>query len=616
MTHTTAFPIIFLLCITLFAKVNAQEVTLDNNTRCEGTPIAERLNTNGTLKAGDGFNSSLYINGYKVTVDPLIKSPEFFAKGKPLETQVIAWSALGSGMNDAVKAIAVSGSDVYVGGEFTLAGGSSANRIAKWNGSSWSSLGTGMDGNVFAIAVSGSDVFVGGGFTTAGGNPATSIAKWNGNSWSSLGAGINGYVYAIAVSGSNVYVGGNFTSAGGISANSIAKWNGSNWSALGTGMNIGDDVIAITVSGSDVYVGGYFATAGGISTNSIAKWNGNSWSALGTGMNNAVRAIAVLGSDVYAGGGFSTAGGSSANNIAKWNGSSWSALGSGVNSEVEAIAVSGSDVYAGGAFTTAGGSSANHIAKWNGNSWSALGGGTHGGGVEALVVNTSAGKMMVGGYFNQVDSIDAYYIASFTDSNNPLPIELTSFQAKSSERKIVLYWQTTAEVDNYGFDVERKVSSLNRKGISGVNDIWKTIGYVVGNGTSNVLHSYSFTDHSDFLPGTYYYRLKQLDWDGSYEYSKVVAVEIAYPQSIELSQNFPNPFFSSTVIRFALHEPAHATLTVYDMLGRELERLVDDVLTEGEYSATFNTVKYYPGMYSYELRTEGNVLRRQMVVVK
>src|SRR5205823_2053823 len=99
---------------------------------------------------------------------------------------------------------------------FTTAGGSAANHIAKWNGSIWSVLGSGVNDFVRALAVSGSDVYAGGQFVTAGGNAANYIAKWDGSSWSALGSGLDGYgVFALAVSGSDLYAGGDFFGAGG-----------------------------------------------------------------------------------------------------------------------------------------------------------------------------------------------------------------------------------------------------------------------------------------------------------------------------------------------------------------------------------------------------------------
>jgi hypothetical protein len=325
-----------------------------------------------------------------------------------------AWSSLGSGVNSDVRAIAVSGSDVYVGGWFTQAGGVDANHIAKWNGSAWSSLGSGVNDCVRAIAVSGSDVYVGGYFTQAGGAAVNNIAKWNGNAWSSLGSGVNDDVNAIAVSGSDVYVGGWFTQAGGVDANHIAKWNGSAWSSLGSGVSNG--VTAISVSGSDVYVGGWFTQAGGITTNSIAKWNGSVWSSLGSGVNfGGIDAIAVSGSNVYVGGLFTQAGGVAVNNIAKWDGSAWSSLGSGVNSDVRAIALSGSEVYVGGWFTQAGGVAVNYISKWNGGNWSSLGSVYLGSGVndDVRAITMSGSDVYVGGYFTQAGGVAANRIAKW-----------------------------------------------------------------------------------------------------------------------------------------------------------------------------------------------------------
>ncbi|MFZ4656017.1 MAG: InlB B-repeat-containing protein, partial [Caldilineaceae bacterium] len=106
---------------------------------------------------------------------------------------------------------------------FSTAGGVAANRIAKWDGSSWSSLGSGLNGDVAALAVSGSDLYVGGSFSTAGGVAANRIAKWDGSSWSSLGSGVRGTVFALAVSGSELYVGGSFDRAGNKAAPNIAK---------------------------------------------------------------------------------------------------------------------------------------------------------------------------------------------------------------------------------------------------------------------------------------------------------------------------------------------------------------------------------------------------------
>jgi len=353
-----------------------------------------------------------------------------------------AWSALGTGVNGEVLAIAVSGNDVYVGGMFDSAGTciTGCTNIAKWNmtTNTWSALGTGVDGEVFAIAVSGNNVYVGGTFGQAGFVSANRIAVWDGSMWSALGTGTNETVRAIAIGNGGVYAGGEFTEAGGCTGavngcNFIAYWNGASWSALGTGMD--SYVFALADGGTVVYAGGGFDSAGGVpNTYGIASWDNPFWYALGTGMTGvagySVNAIAVSGSDIYAGGTFDSAGGVAAINIAKWNnGSGWSALDPGIGDTgaVNAIAVSGSNVYAGGDFQDNDNGAPNHIAKWNnGSGWSALGQGTDG---TVYAIAVSGMDIYVGGSFNHAGGKDnthaiaKYSIASF---NYYLPLLIRS----------------------------------------------------------------------------------------------------------------------------------------------------------------------------------------------
>lgn len=345
------------------------------------------------------------------------------------------WSALGSGINGCcfVKTLATVGNNLYAGGQFTAAGGISANHIAKWDGSSWSPLGTGVTAfsgaNIANLAAaSNGNLYAGGAFTTAGSVSANNIAKWDGSDWSALGSGILGdpgatQVGALALDGNNLYVGGRFTTAGGISASHIAKWDGSNWSAVGGGMN--DSVTCLLVVGNNLYAGGTFTTAGGVSANHIAKWDGSSWSPLGSGMDNTVSALAVDASgNLYAGGSFSTAGGVAARNIAKWNGSTWSAVGYGLNGAVRALAIDSSgNLYAGGAFSKICGNvncnygniSAGNIAKWSGANWSPLGSGVNDW-VHALAISGS--NLYVGGLFTAAGGKTATCIAKWALSTN------------------------------------------------------------------------------------------------------------------------------------------------------------------------------------------------------
>ena len=316
-------------------------------------------------------------------------------------TPVYGWGKLSSGMNDTIYSLSFDSSgDLYAAGRFTTAGGVSANRIAKWDGTSWLPLGSGMNDWVLNVFVSSNDsLYASGFFTTAGESPAIHIAKWSGSAWVPLGAGLNDNTWALAEDSSGrLYAGGYFTTAGGVPANRIAKWDGATWSTLGTGMNDFVKTLTFNSSGS-LFAGGAFTNAGGTPANRIAKWDGNTWSPLGSGVNNNVNAL-VVASDgsLYAGGRFTSAGGVSANHIAKWDGTSWSSLGSGMDGTVTALSM-GSDgtLYAAGSFSTAGGVSANNVAKWDGSTWSAVGIGVNNT-VYALALDSSD-NLYLGGTF-------------------------------------------------------------------------------------------------------------------------------------------------------------------------------------------------------------------------
>ena len=365
------------------------------------------LNT-GIINSGQASVFTLVVSG-----SLLYAGGNFRMSGTSAAKSIAAWngstwSALGSGMlkefglPGTVFALAVSGTNLYAGGIFTNAGGVTASAVAMWNGSAWSALSSGVSGGsdpfgvrVAALALSGTNLYVGGSFAAAGGVSADYVAAWNGSTWSALGTGLSDDVYAVALSGTNLYAGGRFTTAGGLSANYIAAWNGSAWSALGSGMN--GRVNALLMSGTTLYAGGNFTAAGGVPANYIAAWDGSAWSGLGSGMNSNVNALALNGTTLYAGGNFTTAGATPANHVAAWAGSAWSALSTGTGGNVNALAVSGTTLYAGGDFTTAGEGSAEYIAAWDGSAWSAVGSGVS---MQVSVLTVGGTNLYAGGWFS------------------------------------------------------------------------------------------------------------------------------------------------------------------------------------------------------------------------
>lgn len=363
----------------------------------EGSPISESVQT--IVEASDG----IYIGGG-------------FGIYRWDGTR---WLTVGGGVNNSVSAIAVSGSNLFVGGTFTDAGGVlEADRIARWDGSAWHALGNGLGSTVNCVAVSGADVYVGGWFTDAGGNAAADyIARWDGVTFHPLGSGLNNRVNTIAVNGVNIYVGGNFTNAAGIAAaDYIARWDGSAWNALGTGLS--GNVFAIAISGADVYLGGWFLNAGGNGAiDYITRWDGASFQQVGATFDDAVYSIAVFGGDIYAGGDFSNAGGNPlADNIARWDGASWQSVDEGLSSRASVLTATASSLYVGGGFSNAGGlAAADRIAFWDGSSWQALSGGLN---ARVEVVVSIGNDIYVGGGFTDAGGNNAAdYIARW-DGNS------------------------------------------------------------------------------------------------------------------------------------------------------------------------------------------------------
>ena len=175
----------------------------------------------------------------------------------------------------------------------------------------------------------------------------------------------------------------------------------------------------------------------------------------------------------------------------------------------------------------------------------------------------------------------------------------------------MLNWKTATETNNKGFEVERQVSSKQKS----VSSQWEKIGFVGGYGTTTDPRSYSFTDQN-LSSGNYEYRLKQIDFDGSYEYSNIVEVEVNAPLQFALSQNYPNPFNPSTQIEYTIPEDGYVSLKVYNALGQEVANLVNGIQKAGSHDVTFNASSVSSGVYYYRIESGENVSVKKMMVIK
>jgi hypothetical protein len=193
----------------------------------------------------------------------------------------------------------------------------------------------------------------------------------------------------------------------------------------------------------------------------------------------------------------------------------------------------------------------------------------------------------------------------------PLPVELTSFTASVTDYSIQLHWKTATEINNYGFEVERLDGERSTTG-----EVWKKIGFVEGYGNSNSEKEYDFVDKNVSLAGRYSYRLRQIDTDGSFDYSEVVEVGLAAPSRFGISQNYPNPFNPVTTIKYTLPKTGYVTLKVYNTLGEEVDVLVNEIKEAGIYNVGFDASKLSGGVYFYRI-VAGKISQvKKMILLK
>ena len=208
-------------------------------------------------------------------------------------------------------------------------------------------------------------------------------------------------------------------------------------------------------------------------------------------------------------------------------------------------------------------------------------------------------------------------LATLANVSGIVPVELASFTASVTQKGINLEWTTASELNNNGFEIERSVDG----------NTFVTIGFVEGKGTTTETNYYSFADLSLLTENyTIYYRLKQVDFDGNFSYSKTISVEFIMPGDFVLKQNYPNPFNPATKIEYQIQEAGLVSLKVYDVMGKEVATLVDEEKFAGNYEVEFSAIggsasggdawNLPSGVYFYRLQTGNFVETKKMMLMK
>lgn len=202
-------------------------------------------------------------------------------------------------------------------------------------------------------------------------------------------------------------------------------------------------------------------------------------------------------------------------------------------------------------------------------------------------------------------SYDAFF-GKFNTSSGALPVELTSFTGEIVENTVHLNWETATEINNYGFQVERKSENGN----------WEKISLIRGSGNSNSTRHYSYIDRG-LNNGVYFYRLRQIDNDGKFKFSKEIEINLSTAsEGIIVSQNYPNPFNPETTIKYSIPKDNNVNIVLYNMLGAEQEVLFNHYQKAGAYSLQFDGSRLPSGVYFYRVESGVYSVIKKMILLK
>ena len=498
-----------------------------------------------------------------------------------------------NGLNDApVYSFALSGANLFAGTS------GSGVFLSTNKGASWTLISLTDEWMINSLAVIGTKVFAGTGW-----NQGVFLSTDNGTTWTSANTPFGGFSHMVQL-GTHLF-------AGTADEVFVSTDNGTSWASTG----LSEIVNCLAISGINLFTGtGEGCCLGGGGRVFLTTNNGTNWNevtpVLESGFKiHQVKSLVVSNADLYAGteirGIF----------LSTNNGTSWSHVSEGLPwgflpldawqprpiddtiryAPIECLVKSGENLFAGigeeGFGEIEGGGV--FLATNRGTSWTAVNEGLTNKNVHSLLINET-------------------HLFAGTDNGvwrRPLvemiPVELISFTATASGKEVTLNWTTATELNNQGFEVQRKFGS---------ND-FLTVGSIKGNGTTTSPNQYSFVDKL-IDGGKYFYRLKQIDFGGTFEYSNVIEVEVRVLDKFTLEKNYPNPFNPVTTIGYVLQEKSNAKVTILNSLGEEIAVLVNEEQDKGYHKVEFNGSKLTSGVYFYRLKAGEFISTKKMILLR
>ncbi len=578
---------------------------------------------------------------------------------------LLSWNpnpnTIGSGnLANSVNVLFNQGNNFFAGGKFSSINGVKRNYLASFDATNgnifpWDPNISGF--SISTLLVHNSNLFVGGGFSSIGGVSINNLVKVDVNTGNvdptwiiNPNLQVDG---ALGVHNDTLYVSGTFNQIGDSSGSQYSRYRNASID-IATGQvtswnpNANNSFDSFAFLDSLIFVCGNFNNIGNSArsflgcvdsrTGIATSWNPNP--------NGVVTDIELIGQNIYASGEFTQIGATLKNYLAVIDKETGSALSWDANlgpASLYSIAASGSQLYFGGSFQSVGVSARQNLASVNISDGSVTNWNPNANGVvNEIFLDYNNQKIYLGGSFETINNDPATFLAVVDNPDDPLPVELTTFTANNLTNGIELHWQTATEVNNYGFDVEKK-APLNLPQGETYGD-WETIGFVEGNGNSNSPKEYSFIDEDiqNQPNGKYYYRLKQIDTDGGYSYSSTIEIDWTngitdvnddsnLPKEFSLSQNYPNPFNPTTKIKYTIpivgtQNPVSVKLKIYNIMGQEIATLVNEVKSPGSYEVEFNgkglssgmSAKggYASGVYFYKIEAGSFVNVKKMILLK